>query len=292
MEKRSCKKCGKKFIPSIWNQIYCGSRTHKTGCSWENITIDRSKRRWKADKKYRKFQKEYQKKWKKEQRKKNTEYAKRQKVLKKLYSQSIRGREQARKWRKKNIKKILEWKGTSFTKLTKDHIISISKGGTDFISNIQPLCVSCNAKKCGKILKKDKEIVVAVSGYFNPLHIGHIKLFEEAKKLGTKLVAIVNNDEQVKLKGSFPFMSEKERIEIVASLGMVDNAILAVDKDRTVCKTVELIKPDIFANGGDRTRKNIPEVEVCRKIGCKMVFNVGGGKIQSSSWLIEKYRQR
>ncbi len=138
--------------------------------------------------------------------------------------------------------------------------------------------------------KRKKKIIVAVSGYFNPIHIGHIRMFEEAKKLGTKLVVIVNNDKQVKLKSSIPFMNEKERIEIIASLAMVDNVILAIDKGRTVCKTLELIKPHIFANGGDRVRKNIPEVAVCKEINCKMVFNVGkGGKIQSSSWLFKNF---
>lgn len=140
--------------------------------------------------------------------------------------------------------------------------------------------------------KTKKQIVVAVSGYFNPVHIGHIKLFKGAKKLGTKLIVIVNSDRQVKSKGSFPFMNERERLEIIASFASVDDAILAIDKDKSVCKTLELVKPDIFANGGDRTRKNIPEVATCKKIGCKMVFNVGrGGKVQSSSWLVDKYRK-
>lgn len=146
-------------------------------------------------------------------------------------------------------------------------------------------------KKPGRQLKGGK-IVVAVSGYFNPLHIGHIRMFEEAKKLGTKLVVIVNNDKQVKLKGSVPFMNEKERMEIIASFAAVDNVILAIDKDRTVCKTLELIKPDIFANGGDRNPQKDPvlEVETCKKIGCKMVYNIGrGGKVQSSSWLLERF---
>ena len=332
---RKCKKCGKRFVPNIWNQVYCGSKRKKIGCSWINANVDRSKKRWRKDNKYRQYQKEYQKEWKIEQRKENTPYAQRQKELKRKYYQSIKGKKEAARWRKRNIKKILEWNrqrllqkrgivgfhnnkeweelkekynyrciqcgisekklrtiwlGTPFVKLTKDHIIPSSKGGTDFINNIQPLCVSCNARKHNQILKKDKEVLVAVSGYFNPLHIGHTRLFEEAKKLGTKLIVIVNNDEQVKLKGSFPFMNEKERIEIIAALTPVDNVILAVDKDRTVCKTLELIRPDIFANGGDRTKNNIPEVPVCQAINCKMVFNAGeGGKIQSSSWLLEKF---
>mgnify|MGYP001563772908 FL=1 len=146
-------------------------------------------------------------------------------------------------------------------------------------------------KKPEKPLKNGKsKIVVAVSGYFNPIHIGHIRLFKEAKKLGTKLIVIVNNDKQVKLKGSIPFMNEKERMEIIAALAAVDNVILAIDKDRTVCKTLKLIRPDIFANGGDRTKNNIPEVAVCQEINCQMVFNIGqGGKVQSSSWLLERF---
>jgi len=144
-------------------------------------------------------------------------------------------------------------------------------------------------------MKKDKKkkIVVAVSGYFNPLHIGHIRLFEEAKKLGTKLVVIINNDKQVKLKGSIPFMKEKERMEIVSALSAVDNVVLAIDKDKTVCETLKIIRPDIFANGGDRSKNNIPEVAVCEEINCEMVFSVGrGGKVQSSSWLLEKINKK
>lgn len=143
-----------------------------------------------------------------------------------------------------------------------------------------------------KTIKKEKEVIVAVSGYFNPLHIGHIRLFKQAKKLGTKLIVIVNNDKQVKLKGSFPFMNGKERMKIIASIKPVDKVVLSLDKDGTVCKTLRHIKPDIFANGGDRTIKNIPEVAVCKGLGCKMIFNVGGKKIQSSSWLINKPRRR
>jgi len=136
--------------------------------------------------------------------------------------------------------------------------------------------------------RKKKEIVVATSGYFNPLHIGHLRCLQAAKKLGTKLVVIVNSDEQVKVKGSVTFMPEKERMEIVKALKSVDEVVLSVDKDLTVCKSLEKVKPDIFAKGGDRTLGNIPEVPVCEKLGIKMVFGVGGGKIQSSSWLIKK----
>jgi len=142
-------------------------------------------------------------------------------------------------------------------------------------------------------MKNKKEIIVAVSGYFNPVHIGHIRMFKRAKKIGDKLIVIVNNDNQVKLKGSVQFMNEKERMEIISALKLVDKVILSIDKDKTVCKTLKLIKPHIFANGGDRNQKNIPEVDICKEINCKMIFNVGrGGKIQSSSWLLKNIQHK
>ena len=142
-------------------------------------------------------------------------------------------------------------------------------------------------------MKNKKEIIVAVSGYFNPVHIGHIRMFKRAKKIGDKLIVIVNNDNQVKLKGSVQFMNEKERMEIISALKLVDKVILSIDKDKTVCKTLKLIKPHIFANGGDRNKKNIPEVDICKEINCKMIFNIGrGGKIQSSSWLLKNIQHK
>ena len=135
--------------------------------------------------------------------------------------------------------------------------------------------------------KNSKEVVVVASGYFNPLHVGHVRYFKEAKKLGTKLIVIVNTDEQAKIKGSTPFMEEKERAEIVSSLRPVDDVVMSIDKDKTVRKTLELIKPDIFTKGGDSTLDNVPEKEVCERLGIKLVF-VKGGKVQSSSWLINK----
>lgn len=131
-------------------------------------------------------------------------------------------------------------------------------------------------------------IKVATSGYFNPLHIGHIRLLQDAKALGGYLTVIVNNDEQVALKGSKPFMSEIERCQIIKALACVDEVILSVDNDRTVCKTLELIKPDIFAKGGDSTIDNIPELSIVFGCGGIIALDVGGGKIQSSSWLKNK----
>lgn len=130
------------------------------------------------------------------------------------------------------------------------------------------------------------EKVVCVSGYFDPVHLGHIEYFQKAKTLGTKLYVIVNNDEQAMMKKGQPFMPAKERVKIIRALDCVDAAIIACDKDRTVCETIRFIHPDIFANGGDQTNESIPEAEICRELGIQLVDGLGA-KIQSSSWLIE-----
>lgn len=136
-------------------------------------------------------------------------------------------------------------------------------------------------------MKKKK--IVAVSGYFNPLHIGHLNILEAAKKLGDYLIVILNRDKQARLKGSVPFMNEKDRMRIISALKPVDKVVLAKDKDKTVRKTLGVLKPDIFANGGDRRNaEDIPEADICQRLGIKMVFNVGGKKIESSSLLIKK----
>jgi D-beta-D-heptose 7-phosphate kinase/D-beta-D-heptose 1-phosphate adenosyltransferase len=129
---------------------------------------------------------------------------------------------------------------------------------------------------------------VCVSGYFTVLHKGHIKLFEEAKKLGDKLVVIVNNNDQQKQKKGKLIHNSKDIKYIIENLKMVDEAVVSIDKDRTVCETLRIIKPDIFANGGDRVLDNIPEDKVCSELGIKMIFNVGGGKINSSSDILKR----
>jgi len=140
--------------------------------------------------------------------------------------------------------------------------------------------------KSKKIVKKP--IVVAVSGYFNPLHIGHLDMIEKAKKLGDKLIAIVNSDAQVILKGSVPFMKESDRLRIVRSLRDVDEVFLSIDKDITVCKSLSKVRPNIFANGGDRKNiVNVPEYPVCQKLNIKMVDGLGK-KIRASSKIIEQ----
>jgi len=133
---------------------------------------------------------------------------------------------------------------------------------------------------------KRKPVVVAVSGYFNPLHVGHLEMIEKSRKLGDKVVAIVNNDYQVKLKGSVPFMSQADRLKIVSALKYVDEVFLSIDRDATVCKSLAKVKPNIFANGGDRKSLNdVPEFGVCSKLGIKMVDGLGK-KIRASSKLI------
>lgn len=132
-----------------------------------------------------------------------------------------------------------------------------------------------------------KPVIVAVSGYFNPLHVGHLEMIERAKKLGDKLVVIINNDKQVSLKGSVPFMSEKDRMAIVKALRAVDKVMLSIDADKTVIKSLAKLKPTIFANGGDRHSVNdVPEYDVCQKYKIKMVDGLGK-KIRASSVLIK-----
>ena len=135
--------------------------------------------------------------------------------------------------------------------------------------------------------------IVIVSGYFNPLHKGHIDYFDKSKELGNKLYVIVNNDKQRELKGSNEFQDEDERMFIIQNLKMVDRVFLSIDTDRTVCQTISTIhsledSSDelFFANGGDQINDTIPERQVCDWLGIKLIDGMGD-KIQSSSWLIK-----
>ena len=133
------------------------------------------------------------------------------------------------------------------------------------------------------------EKIVCVSGYFDPIHIGHLEYFKKSKQIGDKLMVIVNNDEQAILKKGKSFMSVNERIQIIKELRCVDFVIKSIDSDRTVCKTLETVvpKPDYFCNGGDQNNNTIPEVEICKKRNIELRDGFGD-KIQSSSWLIQK----
>jgi len=138
-----------------------------------------------------------------------------------------------------------------------------------------------------------KKKAIIVSGYFNPLHKGHLDYFNLSKKQGDYLVVIVNNDLQRKLKDAKNFMDEKERMLIISSLRIVDKVFLSIDKDRTVKKTLELIYSKLnskyqlfFSNGGDQNNDTIPEVSICKTLGITLIDNMGN-KIQSSSWLLK-----
>ena len=124
---------------------------------------------------------------------------------------------------------------------------------------------------------KKKKITVAVSGYFNPMHVGHLEMMEKAKKLGDRLVVIVNNDYQVKLKGRVPFLNQKDRMKIVSAIKWVDKVFLSIDRDSSVSKSLAKVKPDIFAQGGDRKHGNIPtsETDICRKLNIRRVDGLG-----------------
>ena len=135
---------------------------------------------------------------------------------------------------------------------------------------------------------------VIVSGYFNPLHKGHLELFEKAKKKADQLWVIVNNDLQQELKGSKAFMDEKERLLIIKAVKFVTKGFLSIDKDRTQCKTLAYISKKYkanfdlyFANGGDQNNHSIPEAKTCKKLGIGLIEGLGD-KIQSSSWLLNK----
>lgn len=138
------------------------------------------------------------------------------------------------------------------------------------------------------------EKAIIVSGYFNPLHKGHIEYFHFAKSLGKKLIVIVNNDIQRKLKGSEEFMMEDERCLIIRELSIVNEVFLSIDKDRTVIQSLKQIHKNyskeyslFFANGGDQNNNSIPENNVCQKLGINLIDGMGN-KIQSSSWLLKK----
>jgi|SRR5579872_177481 len=142
-----------------------------------------------------------------------------------------------------------------------------------------------------------KQIVVAVSGGFDPLHVGHVRYFQAARALGDKLVVILNNDNWLKLKKGYVFMNERQRKEIIESIKWVDEVVIsehpAGTKDISISSMLLKIRPDIFAKGGDRNPDDVPipgsEPEACASIGCKVVYNVGvGGKIESSSELVAR----
>jgi len=139
-----------------------------------------------------------------------------------------------------------------------------------------------------------KQKAIIVSGYFNPIHKGHLEYFNNAKAMADQLFVIVNNDNQRELKGSKEFQDENERMIIVSNIKAVDKAILSIDTDRTVCATIKMIAEQFgnkfelgFANGGDQNNDTIPERSVCKEMNVTLIDGLGD-KIQSSSWLLKK----
>ncbi len=135
---------------------------------------------------------------------------------------------------------------------------------------------------------------IIVSGYFNPIHKGHIEYFQNAKSHGDELFVIVNSDFQRALKGSKEFQDELERVVIVENLKLVNKCFLSIDRDRTVIESIKKIYNEFgsdyqlaFANGGDQNNDTIPERAICEQLGVELIDGLGG-KIQSSSWLINK----
>ena len=142
--------------------------------------------------------------------------------------------------------------------------------------------------------KVEKQKAIIVSGYFNPIHKGHLEYFNNAKAMADQLFVIVNNDYQRELKGSKEFQDEKERMIIVSNIKAVDKAVLSIDTDRTVCATIKMIAEQYgnefelgFANGGDQNNDTIPEKPVCEEMNVALIDRLGD-KIQSSSWLLKK----
>ncbi len=142
-----------------------------------------------------------------------------------------------------------------------------------------------------KLVPPAPQIIVAVSGGFDPIHKGHVRMIQAASGFGS-VVVIANSDEWLMRKKGYVFMPFEERAEILESIKGVGAVVKAKDDDETVCETLRDLRPNMFANGGDRKDDNVPEVAVCQELGIKMLWNVGGDKIQSSSWLVEKSKEK
>ena len=126
---------------------------------------------------------------------------------------------------------------------------------------------------------------VCVSGGFDPVHVGHLRMMQEAQQYG-EVIVIVNSDAWLMRKKGYIFMPFYERCEIIEGFECVSITSHAGDTDNTVCDALRRIKPDYFANGGDRKTDNTPEMDVCQELGIEMLWSVGGGKVQSSSSLV------
>ena len=150
--------------------------------------------------------------------------------------------------------------------------------------------IVCKGKKelgyhYGDFMVKRDEVMI--SGGFDPIHIGHIRMIREASQKG-RLIVVVNSDDWLQRKKGYVFMPFRERAELIRSIKGVYTVTSVNDDDGTVCEALKKFKPTYFANGGDRTSENTPEMQVCEDLNIEMIWNVGGGKIQSSSELVDK----
>lgn len=132
--------------------------------------------------------------------------------------------------------------------------------------------------------------ITAISGGFDPLHVGHVRLIHDAA-LNGPVVVILNSDDWLRRKKGYIFMPWLDRAYILRAIKGVANVVEVNDADGTVCEALRRLKPDFFANGGDRTETNTPELEVCLECGIKPLWNVGGEKIESSSALVKEAMQ-
>ena len=131
---------------------------------------------------------------------------------------------------------------------------------------------------------------IVVSGGFDPIHVGHVRMIQEASVFG-EVIVILNSDDWLIEKKGYTFMPFEERSEILMSIKGVTKVVPTIDLDNTVCETLRQLKPTYFANGGDRKEGNVPEENVCKREGIIMLWGVGGGKIQSSSWLVDAIKE-
>ena len=135
------------------------------------------------------------------------------------------------------------------------------------------------------------EKIIVVSGGFDPIHIGHLRMMKEASTHG-KLTVIINSDDWLRRKKGYVFMPFEERAELISELTCVDKVIMAKDADRTVCESLRELRPDIFANGGDRGISTTPEARLCKELGIELMYDVGGGKVRSSSKLVKEVTEK